>query len=148
SDTGQVTKMLIDVAKANENVLKYPAPSVIFVNFGASSLDFALRFWVKDFELGASTASQIRLGIEKTFREAHIEIAFPQLDVHVKDLPPRQCATRPVTPAGARRARPRPVRRATGGAPQAAGTKAPAPENEAETPAAAPEGTEDKSQTS
>ncbi len=153
SDTGQVTKLLIDVAKANENVLKYPAPSVIFLNFGASSLDFALRFWVKDFELGASTSSQIRLGIEKAFREANIEIAFPQLDVHVKDLPPMRCGTRPPTPSAGRRARPRPVRRPAGAGtgPQTAGTSAPAAaatENTAEMPAAAPESTEDKSQTS
>ena len=155
SDTARVTKLLIDVAKSNENVLKYPAPSVIFVNFGASSLDFTLRFWVKDFELGASTASQIRLGIEKSFREANIEIAFPQLDVHVKDLPPRACGTRPATPAAGRRARPRPVRRIAGAGTgtQGARTNPPvtaAPESKAETdaPTATPGGTEDKSQTS
>lgn len=91
-----VAKLLISVAKAHENVLKYPAPSVIFMNFGASSLDFALRFWVKDYELGAATASDIRLGIEKLFREQQIEIAFPQLDVHVKDLPPRTRPTGPI----------------------------------------------------
>ena len=104
SDTAEVTRLLISVAKAHENVLKYPAPSVIFVNFGASSLDFTLRFWVKDYEMGASTSSDIRLGIEKIFREAHIEIAFPQLDVHVKDLPPRAAPPRPpaTTPAQAR----------------------------------------------
>lgn len=130
SDTAEVARLLISVAKAHENVLRYPAPSVIFVNFGASSLDFALRFWVKDFEMGAGTASDIRLGIEKLFREAHIEIAFPQLDVHVKDLPPRAGSPRPPAPRPAeaptlnradttapvqpvgRRIRPRPLRRA------------------------------------
>lgn len=130
SDTGEVSRLLISVAKAHENVLKYPVPSVVFMDFGASSLDFALRFWVKDFELGAGTASDLRLGIEKLFREAHIEIAFPQLDVHVRDLPPRAGSRGPVgavprapragleregagapLPAGGRRARPRPVRR-------------------------------------
>lgn len=100
SDTAQVARLLISVAKAHDNVLKYPAPSVFFVNFGASSLDFALRFWVKDFELGSGTASDIRLGIEKLFREEHIEIAFPQLDVHVKDLPPRASGLRPNPPFG------------------------------------------------
>ena len=131
SDTAKVARLLISVAKAHDNVLKYPAPDVIFVNFGASSLDFALRFWVKDFEMGAGTASDIRLGIEKLFQAEHIEIAFPQLDVHVKDLPPRAAGPRPSAPkdprAGAgtmphgregasapqakRRARPRPLRR-------------------------------------
>ena len=149
SDTAEVTKLLIAVAKANENVLKYPAPSVIFGNFGASSLDFTLRFWVKDFELGASTSSQIRLGIEKAFREANIEIAFPQLDVHVKDLPPRMCGTRPATPSAGRRARPRPLRRAaTQGAGTDGGARATAADGKAGADQAENAPGEDKSQTS
>ncbi len=85
SNTSEVIRILIEVAKAHANVLKYPAPTVIFSEFGASTLDFTLRFWVKDFELGGITSSDIRLGIERTFAEAGIEIAFPQLDVHLKD---------------------------------------------------------------
>lgn len=85
SDTTKVIKLLIQVAKEHENVLKYPVPSVNFADFGASTLDFQLRFWVKDYELGASTMSDIRLGINKVFAEENIEIAFPQLDVHLKN---------------------------------------------------------------
>lgn len=85
SDTAKVIKLLIGIAKAHENVLKYPVPSVNFADFGASSLDFQLRFWVKDYELGAVTMSDIRLSINKTFEEEKIEIAFPQLDVHMKE---------------------------------------------------------------
>lgn len=87
SDTDLVIKLLIEIAKAHKNVLQYPAPSVNFADFAASSLDFRLRFWVKDYELGTSTASQLRLAINKVFNEEHIEISFPQLDVHVKDIP-------------------------------------------------------------
>lgn len=93
SNTAEVIKLLIGIAKAHENVLKYPLPSVNFADFGASSLNFQLRFWVKDYELGAVTMSDIRLSINKVFGENNIEIAFPQLDVHLKDqqkkpLPP------------------------------------------------------------
>lgn len=158
SDTAEVSRLLISVAKAHENVLKYPVPSVVFMDFGASSLDFALRFWVKDFELGAGTASDIRLGIEKLFREAHIEIAFPQLDVHVRDLPPRaggrgpagglprapraglKGADAPLSPGG-RRARPRPARRRMPEPAAAPDAVPPA------TDAAARERADDKSQT-
>ncbi len=66
------------------NVLKYPVPAVNFADFAASSLDFRLRFWVRDFELGAVTCSDIRMTIDKVFAEHDIEIAFPQLDVHLK----------------------------------------------------------------
>lgn len=95
TDTAKVIKLLIDIAKAHENVLKYPVPSVNFADFGSSTLDFQLRFWVKDYEMGASTMSDIRLAINRVFNENNIEIAFPQLDVHIKDTPkPR----RPVIP--------------------------------------------------
>lgn len=87
TDTTKVIKLLIEIAKKHENVLKYPAPSVNFADFGASSLNFQLRFWVKDFELGAATMSDIRLSINDVFNQEQIEIAFPQLDVHLKDNP-------------------------------------------------------------
>lgn len=85
SDTDKVIRLLVEIAKSHENVLKYPVPSVNFADFAASSLDFRLRFWVKDYELGASTSSQLRLAIDRVFSENGIEIAFPQLDVHLKN---------------------------------------------------------------
>lgn len=87
SDTEKVIKLLIGIASSTENVLKYPVPSVNFADFGASSLDFRLRFWVRDFDLGASTASRIRLEIDHVFSRENIDISFPQLDVHIKDMP-------------------------------------------------------------
>lgn len=84
SNTEEVIKLLVTIAKGHDNVLKYPVPAVNFADFAASSLDFRLRFWVRDFELGAVTCSDIRMTIDKVFAEHDIEIAFPQLDVHLK----------------------------------------------------------------
>ncbi|MDE5833423.1 MAG: mechanosensitive ion channel [Desulfovibrio sp.] len=91
SDTEKVIKLLIGVANAHKNVLKYPVPSVVFANFGDSALDFKLRFWVKDYDMGVSTSSDIRMGINDVFAKENIEISFPQLDVHIKDSP--KCQT-------------------------------------------------------
>lgn len=91
SDTEEVINLLIGIAKEQENVLKYPVPSVIFTDFAASSLNFRLRFWVSDYDLGVRTCSDIRLQINKVFTDHNIEIAFPQLDVHIKDEPAQQC---------------------------------------------------------
>ena len=92
SDTALVIRLLISIAKAHDNILKYPAPSVNFADFAASSLDFRLRFWVKDYELGTRTCSDIRLAIDRVFAENNIDIAFPQLDVHLKDETPKDDA--------------------------------------------------------
>ena len=125
SDTALVMKLLLAIANGHENVLKYPTPTVTFNDFGASTLDFVLRFWVKDYDVGVSTSSDMRLEIEKQFRQHRIEVAFPQLDVHIKDMPPRFRA--PQAPARVRAARParRPRRRPATAAPageNAAGT--------------------------
>ena len=111
SDVANVMKILLAKANANANVLKYPPPSAFFTDFGNSTLDFCLRFWVRDYDVGMSTASDIRLEIEKEFRLQGIEVAFPQLDVHIRDMPSR--ASLIPAPAGnssAGRRRPRRAR--------------------------------------
>lgn len=87
SDTELVMKLLKEIASACPNVLKYPPPVVLFADFGNSTLNFSLRFWVHDYDVGVSTASLLRVKMEQTFREHKIEIAFPQMDVHIKELP-------------------------------------------------------------
>lgn len=82
SDVEQVTKLLIECAKSHKRVVKVPAPMVIFKDFGASSLDFELRFHVTDVRVDYSVSSDLRYTILKTFRENGIEIAYPQIVVH------------------------------------------------------------------
>ncbi|MDR2055740.1 MAG: mechanosensitive ion channel [Desulfovibrio sp.] len=89
SDTETVMDIMLGIARGHGNILRYPAPSAAFVDFGASALDFVLRFWVKDYDVGVSTSSDIRLEMEKQFRSRGIEVAFPQMDIHIKELPPR-----------------------------------------------------------
>lgn len=88
------------MANGHSDILKYPAPVVLFSNFGASTLDFTLRFWVRDYDVSVKTASELLFEIDQLFRKNNIEIAFPQMDVHIKDMPPRaksprDMATRP-----------------------------------------------------
>jgi potassium-dependent mechanosensitive channel len=99
SDTGRVKQVLLDVARAHPMVLQedevpdITGPGVVFANFGASSLDFELRAYVRDSEKRTRTASDLRFAIDAAFREAGIEIPFPQQDVWVRGLP--QAATSP-----------------------------------------------------
>ena len=111
SDTAVVMRILLATGNANSNVLKYPPPLVTFENFGASTLDFSLRFWVRDYDVGSSTASAIRVEIEKELRNQRIEVAFPQLDVHIKDMPPRVKSAPPSKQRSVRKVTRRPRRR-------------------------------------
>ena len=82
SDVELVTKLLLDCAKANKRVARVPAPVVVFKDFGASSLDFELRFYVSDVRVDFGASSDLRYAILKTFRENGVDIAYPQVVVH------------------------------------------------------------------
>jgi small-conductance mechanosensitive channel len=85
SDPNEILKILNEVANKNKSVLKEPSPIALFSEFGDSSLNFKLRFWVP-YERGLETKSEISIAIYNKFNELGIEIPFPQQDVHIKDI--------------------------------------------------------------
>ena len=68
-------------------MLKIPAPYVLFTDFGASSLDFEVRFYVRNLWESWSAPSDLRYKIFKKFAENGIEIPFNQLVVYNGDKP-------------------------------------------------------------
>jgi len=84
SDTKLVTEILLRCAIKNEKVSSHPTPFVRFNNFGDSSLDFQLFFWVKEPFLVEHTKSLLRYAIDDEFRKNGVQIPFPQRDLHIK----------------------------------------------------------------
>jgi small-conductance mechanosensitive channel len=88
SDTGLVRSTLLDVALTHPQVLKEPAPIVLFKNFGDSSLEFELAVWLDTPDREPVIMSDLRFEIDRVFRERRIEIPFPQREVRVRqELP-------------------------------------------------------------
>ncbi|WP_340119292.1 mechanosensitive ion channel domain-containing protein [Pelagibius sp. 7325] len=85
SDVEKVRAVLLDCAQKHEQVLTSPEPQVLFMNFGASSLDFELRCFTNEVSYRLSISSDLRFAIDKAFRDAGIEIPFPQHVVHFAD---------------------------------------------------------------
>lgn len=85
SDLSLCMKLLSDVAEEQPRVLSHPAPAVFFTDFGDSSLNLLLRYWVADIDHGMSTMTDIRIRINDVFTKHGIEISFPQMDVHIRD---------------------------------------------------------------
>jgi small-conductance mechanosensitive channel len=83
SDVQLVKKLLLQAAMANPSVLKNPAPTVLFTNFGDSSLDFRVSFTINNSFEVRFNQSDIRFEIDRLFREHKITIPFPQRDVHI-----------------------------------------------------------------
>ncbi len=84
SDVELVRKLLLEAAMKHEHVLKNPAPSVLFLDFGESSLDFALQVWVSDLWHYESILSDLRFAVDAAFRANNVEIPFPQRDLHIR----------------------------------------------------------------
>ena len=77
---------LVACAKDHDRITNYPAPQVLFLNFGESSLEFELRVWVKDADYRIAVRSDLHQEIHRRFREAEIMIPFPQMDIHLEQV--------------------------------------------------------------
>lgn len=87
SDTERVMEVLTQVARESRRVLRDPRPQVLFLSFGDSSLSFELRVFVRNAEQLFPVRHDLHMSIDKAFREAGIEIAFPQRDLHLRSMP-------------------------------------------------------------
>lgn len=85
SDCDRVRSVLLEVAGRHGQVLDRPAPEVQFRAFGGSSLDFVLLVWIEEQQHRFRIASDLHFAIDASFRKSGIEIAFPQLDLHLKN---------------------------------------------------------------
>ena len=85
SDVNKVRQALLAAASENANTLKDPAPSVFLEKFGENSIDFELVVWSSEMSYRPRRyRSDLNFAMEQKLREAGIEIAFPQRDLHIR----------------------------------------------------------------
>jgi small-conductance mechanosensitive channel len=85
SDIVKVRDTLLAVAGENPHTLKEPGPSVFLENFGENAIDFRLVVWSSEMSARPSRyRSDINFAIAEKFREAGIEMPFPQRDLHIR----------------------------------------------------------------
>ena len=87
SDVERVKVILLEAANAEEEVVKKAQTAVLFNDFGQSSLQFTVYFWIEKPFLRKLISSNIRFRIDEAFRANGIRIPFPQRDVHVHQAP-------------------------------------------------------------
>ena len=83
SDTVLADKLLRKVAEDHPQVLDEPGSAAYFLGFGDNSLNFELRAFIDEPLNRVQVISDLHRAIDDAFREANIEISFPQRDVHL-----------------------------------------------------------------
>ncbi len=85
SDIEKVCAVLIAVGCEHPHALQEPPPGVFLKQFGDNSIDLELIVWSREMShRPARFKSDLNFAIEKKFREAGIEIPFPQRDVYLR----------------------------------------------------------------
>jgi len=79
----RVKSALQKVVDDTPEVVKDKEIFIGITNFGASSIDYTVRVWVKNADYWNAYLSMLEK-IKRTFEEENIEIPFNQLDVHMK----------------------------------------------------------------
>ena len=71
---------------AHDRICSTPAPVCHLTEFGDSSLNFKLRFWIKDAEKGVTNMrGAVMLGLWDVFKENNIEIPYPHREVFIHE---------------------------------------------------------------
>ncbi len=82
SDLAKTKEVLMKTIEAESRLLKDPAPTVGVLALADSSVNFAVRPWVKTADYWA-VYFDLMQKIKENLDEAGIEIPFPQMDVHL-----------------------------------------------------------------
>ncbi len=87
NDIARVQQILLNAVRSNADVLTTPSPSVFFIGFGDSSLDFEIRAYVDSFDKRLRVRHEVYVAAGRALDESGIEIPFPQRDLHIRSAP-------------------------------------------------------------
>ena len=86
SDIEKAMELILEAARELPRCIEDPAPTCYLKEFGDSSVNFLLFFWVADVSRGRYRAkSDVMLSVWKKFKEHNITIPFPQRDIYIKN---------------------------------------------------------------
>ncbi|MCZ6560602.1 MAG: mechanosensitive ion channel, partial [Gammaproteobacteria bacterium] len=75
-------QIIKDILDADERVLEDPAPVILVMELGASSVDLAVRPWVRREDY-TTTRSDLLENIKSRLEDGGCTIPYPQQDVHL-----------------------------------------------------------------
>jgi small-conductance mechanosensitive channel len=85
SDVHKAIALCVEAAAEIERILKDPEPKCLLIEFGDSAVNLQVRFWIADAHNGVqNVSSDLLLRLWDKFKEAGIEIPYPQRDLHLR----------------------------------------------------------------
>jgi potassium-dependent mechanosensitive channel len=84
TDPEQAQRVMLAAVESITDVMREPVPTVFFIGFGDSSLDFEIRAFVDAFSKRLRVRHEINVAVAHALAEAGIEIPFPQRDLHIR----------------------------------------------------------------
>ncbi|WP_199324792.1 mechanosensitive ion channel domain-containing protein [Phormidium sp. FACHB-1136] len=84
SDPTQVKQVLLEACRQSDEILITPLPQVFFLGFGDNALRFELLVWIAQPHRQLVIKSDLYFAIEALLRQHHIEVPFPQRDLHLR----------------------------------------------------------------
>ncbi|MCH7894676.1 MAG: mechanosensitive ion channel [Proteobacteria bacterium] len=79
---GKAKQIIEDILSADQRILKEPAPAILVTELGASSVDLAVRPWVRKEDYG-STRGDLLENIKTGLEDGGCSLPYPQQDVHL-----------------------------------------------------------------
>ena len=85
SDLKQVRELVFEAINEHPDTLDDAENQCNLVEFGESSINFLMRFWLNDFSKGRRRVmGEVLMAIWEKFEKNNIEIPFPQRDLNLK----------------------------------------------------------------
>jgi small conductance mechanosensitive channel len=88
TDLDAAQELILETVRGLDEVVEEPAPQAFVHEFGDSSINYAVRFW---HESPIATEWRVRdeaaRSLKRALDDAGVEIPFPQLDLHVQQVP-------------------------------------------------------------
>jgi len=82
NDPEKAIRIIKEALESFEDISKEPLPQIGIQEFGDSSINIGLRYWIPTNKY-FKTLYQVNLSVYKHLKAKNIEIPFPQRDVHI-----------------------------------------------------------------
>ncbi len=89
SDLEKAIGIALNIMKKHPLILQGPEPTVVTTELANSSINLQLRAWAKTVDIG-TVKNNLTAGIFEAYNREGIEIPFPQMDVNIKEIKPKE----------------------------------------------------------